>query len=495
MSRSNSGRLHPTVNVENYQPLTSKDCLVFDASFESGNLGNVEYVSEHEYNLEIKQDSNNNKFRLWYYFSVTNFTPKSTVLFNITNFSKSKSLYRTGQSPLVCTEENRNRWYRLPPNTCWYYRPKASDKACYQLSFAFKFPEKSVTGKVYFAYCFPYTYSRLQQYLQMLDCDRRYAQTYERELVAMSAEHRRVDLLTITSATNMQRLLESKTTDLMQSPTQSPKTKASSTSSSSSKASSSSKNSKKQESSYLPVVFISARVHPGETPSSYAMEAIIDFLLSTHGRNLRKIAVFKIVPMINPDGVAVGNYRCSTLGYDLNRCYTDPSAWAMAEIYGIKDVLEQFLDKDGNGRKITPKAELYIDIHGHSALTNSFMYGNFFEDNAERCTAQHILPNFMDKISQDFSIRNTNYNADKAKEGTARRTLESTAHLYAYTLEISMSHFYGKFNTNAVFYDEAKYASIGTNLMRSIEHYFTTRRKGRKTLSNSVLGPNAHMVM
>jgi len=490
MSRANSGRVHPTTNVQNFQPLTSKNCITFDADFESGNLGNAEHVSDTEYNLEIRQDSNNSKFRLWYYFSVTNFTPKSTVLFNITNFSKSKSLYRSGQSPIARTEENQNRWFRLPPNTCWYYRPKGSEKACYQLSFAFKFPEKSVTSKIYFAYCFPYTYAKLQRYLAMADEDRRYAQIYERELLAMSAEHRRIDLLTITAPSNMQRLLISKTTDLLSTPSKTTHTKKSSTT----PKSSSSRNSPKITSSYVPVVFISARVHPGETPSSYAMEAVIDYLLSPQGKHLRRVAVFKIIPMINPDGVAVGNYRCNTLGYDLNRCYTDPSAWAMPEIYGIKDVLEQFLDKDGC-KKIGAKAELHIDIHGHSALTNSFMYGNYYEDNVDLCAQQHMLPNFMDKISQDFSVRNTSYNADKVKEGTARRTLESCPHLYSYTLEISMSHFYGKFNTNAVFYDESKYASIGTNLMRSIEHYFTTRKRGRKSLSPNALNPNAQFVM
>ena len=36
---------------------------------------------------------------------------------------------------------------------------------------------------------------------------------------------------------------------------------------------------------------------------------------------LRKQFVFKIVPMMNPDGVVVGNYRKSFSGSDLNRTY------------------------------------------------------------------------------------------------------------------------------------------------------------------------------
>ena len=39
---------------------------------------------------------------------------------------------------------------------------------------------------------------------------------------------------------------------------------------------------------------------------------------------LRKHIVFKIVPMINVDGVAIGNFRTGLSGKDFNRSYTDP---------------------------------------------------------------------------------------------------------------------------------------------------------------------------
>lgn len=62
-------------------------------------------------------------------------------------------------------------------------------------------------------------------------------------------------------------------------------------------------------------------MHPGESNASFIVEGIIDFLMSDQQEAmlLRDKYVFKIVPMLNPDGVIVGNYRCSLGGYDLNR--------------------------------------------------------------------------------------------------------------------------------------------------------------------------------
>ena len=77
-----------------------------------------------------------------------------------------------------------------------------------------------------------------------------------------------------------------------------------------------------------------ARQHPGESPASYVVQGLIDFLVSKHkiAQELREKLIFKVVfylnsfdysvvvfqyqviPMMNPDGVYLGNYRGSLLG-------------------------------------------------------------------------------------------------------------------------------------------------------------------------------------
>jgi len=57
-------------------------------------------------------------------------------------------------------------------------------------------------------------------------------------------------------------------------------------------------------------------VHPGESNASWMMRGVINYLISDDPKAafLRDTYVFKIIPMLNPDGVIVGNYRCSLIG-------------------------------------------------------------------------------------------------------------------------------------------------------------------------------------
>jgi murein tripeptide amidase MpaA len=106
--------------------------------------------------------------------------------------------------------------------------------------------------------------------------------------------------------------------------------------------------SSKEEIEKRETIVFTARVHPGyifafkhrEVNGSMVMEGIVRYLigLSEQAKQLRNLYVFKLIPMLNPDGVIIGNYRCSLAGHDLNRRWRDPLKHLFPEIYATKDV-------------------------------------------------------------------------------------------------------------------------------------------------------------
>ncbi|XP_017660925.1 PREDICTED: cytosolic carboxypeptidase 6-like isoform X3 [Lepidothrix coronata] len=404
-----------------YSGQPKKGHLIFDACFESGNLGRVDHVTEFEYDLFIRPDTCNPRFRVWFNFTVENVKESQRVIFNVVNFSKTKSLYRDGMAPMV-KSTSRPKWQRIPSKNVYYYRCPDHRKN-YVMSFAFCFDREDDTYQ--FAYCYPYTYTRLQHYLDTLQ--RRNMDYFCRELLGLSVQKRRLDLLTITSPANLRPGAEQK------------------------------------------VVFITARVHPGETPSSFVCQGIIDFLVSHHpiAKVLRDHLVFKIAPMLNPDGVYLGNYRCSLMGFDLNRHWANPSPWAHPTLHGVKQLIIDMY----NNPKIN--LEFYIDIHAHSTMMNGFMYGNIFEDE-ERFQRQAVFPKLLCQNAEDFSYSSTSFNRDAVKAGTGRRFLGGLLNdtSYCYTLEVSFYSYILGGPASAVPYTEEAYMKLGRNVARTFLDYY-----------------------
>lgn len=91
-------------------------------------------------------------------------------------------------------------------------------------------------------------------------------------------------------------------------------------------------------------VVLTARVHPGETVGSWMMRGLLMFLTDPENKEaklLRDNYVFKIIPMLNPDGVINGNYRCSLAGCDLNRRWKTPSKLLHPTIYHTKKLIKE----------------------------------------------------------------------------------------------------------------------------------------------------------
>ncbi|GCC36686.1 cytosolic carboxypeptidase-like protein 5 isoform X2 [Chiloscyllium punctatum] len=326
-SKFDSGNIAQVEKVE--RPEGEVDSTPSGGSTGTGNLGNVLITPDCEFNVWTKPDCADTEFengnRSWFYFSVKGGIPSKVIKINIMNMNKQSKLYSQGMAPLVKTLPGRPRWERVRERPTYEMVENQ-----FILSFMHRFLEY-YGATTYFAFCFPFTYSECQEMLTQLDEKFEYCKHlttksspdsiyYHREPLCYSLDKRRVDLITITSCDGMAAECEPRLDklfpdDSIPRPKQFPG---------------------KQ------VFFLSSRVHPGETPSSFVFNGFLEFILRAddhRARMLRRMFVFKLIPMLNPDGVVRGHYRTDSRGVNLNRLYLNPDFNLHPSIYAARAVI------------------------------------------------------------------------------------------------------------------------------------------------------------
>ena len=166
------------------------------------------------------------------------------------------------------------------------------------------------------------------------------------------------------------------------------------------------------------------------------MKGIIDFLLSNspEAKLLRQYYIFRIIPMLNPDGVIYGNYRCCLLGYDLNRRWKIPDHHFQPTVFYAKEMIRVMSEE----RPIS----LFCDLHGHSMQKNVFMYGCTSSPTDPNCIAKNaavrVIPLMMAHMNPNFSYKFSRFIMEKYKESTARIVLFKEFNITnSYTCEAS----------------------------------------------------------
>jgi len=115
-----------------------------------------------------------------------------------------------------------------------------------------------------------------------------------------------------------------------------------------------------------PVIWLTARQHPGETMAEWFIEGFIDRLLDEDdgvARTLLNKAVFYIVPNMNPDGSVRGHLRTNAVGTNLNREWLEPSMESSPEVYLVREFMLEI------------GVDMFLDVHGDEALPVNFVAG------------------------------------------------------------------------------------------------------------------------
>ncbi|CAO1366248.1 unnamed protein product [Diamesa serratosioi] len=440
-------------NIRNVK-LTDYECggYTFNSNFDSGNLGRVELVRsptpipstntnskeklvDVEFNLWTRPDCYGTPFenqnRTWFYFSIRGGEKNQLIKFNVLNLNKQAKLFSQGMYPVI-KHGNNGKWDRVKDKPVFYLTDES-----FVLSFFHRTLENIDDNLTYYAFTYPFTYTEQQDNLELYD--RRYAKNevkddvyYYRELLINSYEDRRVDLVTITNFHGIEEKREDRMKNLFPDQT---------------KLRCHSFRDKK-------VIFVSSRVHPGETPASFVLNGFLNLLLdrkSQVGNLLRRMYVFKIVPFLNPDGVYNGLYRSDTLGHNLNRVYLNPRLDTQPSIYAARKLisLDFRVATDEKGEKcfVEEKSNLflYLDLHGHASKKGVFMYGNHLPNSHEAVECM-LLPRLMSMNCHHFHFDACNFSERNmylkgkrdglSKEGSGRVAIyKSTGLIKSYTLE------------------------------------------------------------
>ncbi|KDO33068.1 hypothetical protein SPRG_01883 [Saprolegnia parasitica CBS 223.65] len=388
--------------------------LRFDSVFESGNLLRADRVryqnhrtrdeSYHEYDLYVHPDINNSAYRQWFYFQVTNMVVGVEYRFAIVNLAKSGALYQSGLQPVVYSEVAAAAHGTGWVHGGFHVRYDASERQEGSNTLRFSFVFANASDCVYFACIHPYTYTDLLDYLDALESDPVRSAVCRRTELCQTLAGNSCDLLTITSPAKEGGLpLDARR-----------------------------------------VIVISARVHPGESNSSFMMKGILDYLTSAvYGAVvLRRHFIFKIAPMLNPDGVINGNTRVSLAGWDLNRKWAYPVEKLFPTIFHLKRLISSFQRPQPSG---PPRVAIYCDLHGHSIQRNIFTYGCYKSSRRGKAVLKmhakddpRVFPMIVAKQSDLFSFSHCNFKVQASKLNTARVVVhQELGVINSYTLEAS----------------------------------------------------------
>uniref|UniRef100_A0A8C8J8W3 Cytosolic carboxypeptidase 1 n=1 Tax=Oncorhynchus tshawytscha TaxID=74940 RepID=A0A8C8J8W3_ONCTS len=390
------------LDIQSCPVIDDGESLKFNSQFESGNLRKAIQARKFEYDLVLNSDINSNHYHQWFYFEVSGMRVGAPYRFNIINCEKSNSQFNYGMQVLMYSVQEaisgRPRWVRTGTDICYYKNHFSRSsiaaggqkgKSYYTMTFSMTFNHKD--DVCYFAYHYPYTYSTLKMHLQKLEALRTPQIYMRQDILCETLGGNSCPLLTITA------MPESTSNDQI------------------------------CQFRNRPLVFLSSRVHPGETNASWVMKGTLEFLMGSSplAHSLREAYIFKIVPMLNPDGVVNGNHRCSLSGEDLNRQWQSPSPELHPTIYHTKSLLQYLA-------AIQRAPLVFCDYHGHSRKKNVFMYGCSLKEtvwqtniSATSCELHEdlgyrTLPKILSQMAPAFSMASCSFVVERSKEATAR---------------------------------------------------------------------------
>jgi murein tripeptide amidase MpaA len=145
-------------------------------------------------------------------------------------------------------------------------------------------------------------------------------------------------------------------------------------------------------------VWLVTRQHAGEVQGEWLLEGVLDRLLDERDALadavLSKADVY-IVPNMNPDGSARGNFRTNIAGRDLNREWSDPRDQTSPEVASVRRAVAD------------TGVNLFLDFHGEETAPCAFAIG--CDGNPSYGPRQRVLER---RFTEDLASRDRHFWAD-----------------------------------------------------------------------------------
>ena len=298
-------RISPSVALSLFLSVAlSAKPIIISTNFEGGALGKIESVNATHFRCGVKGESDQdgrNRQANWYYFRVDGAqgTPLTIDLVDLPgeyNYRPNRGAVTDDTLPWM--SEDNQHWKQLEG------AEYQADAPLLRLRFTPR------TNQVWIAHVPPYTNEHLQRLLREFKTH----PALRQQTIGKTVQGRELLLLTITD--ERVPLVDKK------------------------------------------VIWLMFRQHSWEAGSSWAGEGAIRFLLAhtPTAEILRQTAVFKILPLCDPDGVARGGVRFNANGFDLNRNWDVTDAQKMPEITAQRKAI---LDWVAGGNRV----DLFLSLH------------------------------------------------------------------------------------------------------------------------------------
>jgi hypothetical protein len=171
------------------------------------------------------------------------------------------------------------------------------------------------------------------------------------------------------------------------------------------------------------LIVLLGRQHPPEVTGSYAMEPFVAELARILKADPSLAARFQVlaVPLVNPDGVALGHWRANRGGVDLNR---DWGTFTQPETRAVRDYLAA----------LPVKVRPFMTIDFHSTARNLFyVQGAEATPDQARVIAQWLDSRLTAFARYPFTVERSNANPGA---GTSKTWFNATYGIPAITYEV-----------------------------------------------------------